>query len=280
MNKKRILLAILIICITFIFSELYFINWYKKNHNTEEQTVETTVISVNKASIIDKLNKSLHDYFNTNNNFTINFYVSSIENSYTDDDLYMTISKTDKLSYTYISNYIEVYEKDDIIYYYDTYKDAWCKDNTIENTQYLVSDVDLSSITNVEFPDDAIVETRLLNNIEYHTVVIDTDHNSEILYYFDTNYNFVAASSNLVDSNIVLNTNTGNYLYMVFSTDNIELPEECNDCDDGNYNWYITQFINNLDYNTSDDTTDEDNTVETIDIIDDKTTNESIEEDE
>lgn len=188
----------------------------------------------------EQLTEAMQNQFADMKNFTMKMYVSSDATSYTEDDLYMTMSDGDGVTYTYIANYINAYMVDDTIYYYDTAQEKWFSDDyDLDNSGLTMTD-ETDSIKDQTFPENTRIEDRDLNGITYIAAIYnDTDENqTEVIYYFDKDLNFIAASSEMTGSAEMSDIETG-YLFMTLTTDGVIIPDEVLSAEKGDYEEYV-----------------------------------------
>ena len=188
----------------------------------------------------EQLTEAMQNQFADMKNFTMKMYVSSDATSYTEDDLYMAMSDGDGVTYTYIANYINAYMVDNTIYYYDTAQEKWFSDDyDLDNSGLTMTD-ETDSIKDQTFPENTRIEDKDLNGITYIAAIYnDTDENqTEVIYYFDKDLNFIAASSEMTGSAETSDVETG-YLFMTLTTDGVIIPDEVLNAEKGDYEEYV-----------------------------------------
>lgn len=230
---------------------------------TEEPT-PTEVVS--EYPTTEQLTEAMHNQFANMENYTMKMYVSTNATAYTDADLYMAMGKSGDINYTYIANYLEAYMEGDTIYYYDAAQEKWFTDDYDSSESGLTMDEDADSIKDQTFPEDTVIENRDLNGTTYIAAIYkDSDeYQSEVVYYFDDDLNFIAAGSEMTGSTEMSEVESG-YLFMTLDTDKIEIPEEALNAEKGNYEEYMMNAFMSM-YNVEDDgsiyTPDDETTVE------------------
>lgn len=214
--------------------------------NNAEPTEEPTSVESNSFPSITDLSEAIQNQFKDVKDFSMKMYISTNSDSYTDDDIYMAMAKSDNVSYTYVANVLEAYLVDDTIYYYDAIREQWYTDEyTTDDGSFEVTD-EVDSIKDQTFPENTVIELKTLNGTEYITATYedgDEYDQTTVTYYFDKDLNFIVAGSKIEDAT---EFGEAGYLFMTLDIDPVVIPDDVKDAETGNYEAYIMSVVTSM----------------------------------